>query len=695
MKTNTTATGSSRQQRLKSLFANRPDTEHEQAMVRIAISMVVLLYLSLVATFGEPSQSAQQGFLILSLCLFFSVIILAAIALNPAVSVFRRVVSMLFDMGMISYLLAYYGETMAPLYIVYLWVSSGYGLRYGNRYLAASTTLAALGFLPVLFYNDYWQANRTIGWGLWIGLIVLPIYIASLLAKLSRALHAAEAANQAKSRFIANMSHEIRTPINGVIGMLDLLGATPLQEQQQSLIHGAQSSTATLLHLLEDVLDISKIEAGRITLQRNSFDLHDLINGVVGMFGYGASDKGLTLLRRIDPTCPYRLVGDELHLRQILMNMVSNAVKFTDQGRVEVRVSADRIELDQVVLRFVVSDTGIGISEEAQAYIFEAFRQEDERLTRRYEGTGLGMSIAKQLSELMGGELSVASRVGEGSAFTLLLPCERQSAATVFAPLQLPSGVRVISRDRLLIAQLRDWLDEWGVQCTVDLGVTATMKERVVIFDESVVPNPEHILTDYPSLAYSDLVLLTRKPSRVFDATAFGYATVLQLPLDAERFYTVMHSFQATTFDTGGAVASAIKSQNMASQGSHILVADDNRINQQVTRRVLERAGHCITVVDDGESALDALQAESFDLAIVDMMMPGRGGLDVISEYRALKGGRNDVPFIVLTANVSEEARAMCEVLSVKYLSKPLHGDTLQTEVQELLLPSEALKLAE
>jgi two-component system sensor histidine kinase RpfC len=380
------------------------------------------------------------------------------------------------------------------------------------------------------------------------------------------------------------------------------------------------------------------------------------------------------------------LVGDELHLRQVLMNLLSNAVKFTEQGRIQVRASADRLEPDQVLLRIEVSDTGIGISEEAQAYIFEPFRQEDERITRRFGGSGLGMSIAKQLTDFMGGELRVTSQVGQGSTFTLLLACERQEVSTTPTPLHFPTGVRVVTRDRYLIRQLNDWLNEWGVGCMVDLGVTTSMTEAVVIFDARLLAHPELLFKDYPGLAARDILLLSEEVPMSFDVTASGYAGVLPLPLDREHFYAQLHSFQSTTFDNGVPLPGGGRSPTSPLKAGHILVAEDNKINQLVTRGTLEQVGHHVTVVDDGKAALDALQTGRFDLAIVDMMMPVYGGLDVIRLYRERKGGWQGMPFIVLTANVSAEARAACEALGVSYLSKPLRGRTLQAKVEEVLI---------
>jgi two-component system sensor histidine kinase RpfC len=670
-------------QRMKTRFQDRPDSEHEQSLVRVAIVLLVLLYLSGMALFGETTESARHGLIILSLFLVFSVIMIVAIAIRPDVSVTRRIICMFGDMGMITYLLYYYGETMTPLYIVYLWVSSGYGLRYGNRYLAASTAMAAIGFCLVLLYNEDWRSDQTMGWGLWIGLIVLPMYIASLLAKLFRALNAAEAANQAKSRFLANMSHEIRTPINGVVGLLELLSATPLVEKQRSLLNGAQSSAASLLHLLENILDISKIEAGRVTLVNERFDLHALINGVVALFDYAASNKQLSLKRRIDPDCPFWLIGDELHLRQVLVNLVGNAVKFTQQGSVTISVIAEKVELSSVQLRIEVIDTGIGISEEALTLIFEPFRQEDERITRSFGGTGLGMSIAKQLTSLMGGTLGVSSVMGQGSTFTLSLTCELAETPSEHPALHFPEGVRVISRDSQLISRLRRWLDSWDVVCTVDLGVSPAMPEAVVLLDERSLPQAESLLKDFPGLVERDIILLL-ETTPDFNTQAAGYTETLYLPLDPERLYTVLHSLQSATFDSVTEAPAQDTAVTQSFKTGRILVADDNRINQEVTRTFLENAGHVVTVVDDGDLALDALETQHFDLCIMDMMMPRQGGLDVIKLYRHMAGNR-EMPFIVLTANVSEEAWAACEDLGVKYLSKPLRGRTLQVTVQDLL----------
>lgn len=673
-------------------FRNRPDSEHEQSLVRVVIVIIVLIYLSTVALFGNPTESALHGLIVLTLFLIFSLIMVTAIAVNPSISVPRRILCMFGDMGMISYLLYYYGETMTPLYIVYLWVSSGYGLRYGNRYLAASTALAAFGFFLVLRYNPDWKADVTIGWGLWFGLILLPMYIASLLAKLSRALVAAESANQAKSRFLANMSHEIRTPINGVIGLLELVSATSLDDRQRSLVNGARSSASTLLHLINNVLDISKIEAGRVAVNQTQFDLHKLVNGVVGMFCDAAKAKGIVLRRHIELDLPYRLLGDELHIRQVLVNLVGNAVKFTEKGGVLISVEGRAAPNGRTDLRFIISDTGIGISDEAQNYIFEPFRQEDESITRRFGGTGLGMSITKQLVEVMGGQITLRSQVGQGSTFTVELSFGTADQAEEPHDLESSSVIRLVSRDAALQKQMQTWLNGWGICSILDQNTEqlTTLGQWHLLVDENCLDDPTELFSTNPNLADQNVVLLVRNQNLDKHALiAAGYTNILSLPMDRQTLRTLLHSLQDASFDES--TTSTLEIPEVPARIGHILVAEDNLTNQEVTRSFLEQANHRVTVVSDGKEALDALESSRFDLAIIDMMMPHHGGLDVIKLYRHMEGSRIGMPFLVLTANVSDEAQRACRDLGVGYLTKPLHGKELESAVQHALAGSNSL----
>ncbi|MEJ2609674.1 MAG: ATP-binding protein [Candidatus Thiodiazotropha sp.] len=666
-------------QLFKTRFSNRQDTEHEQSFIRIGIALVALLYLCGLALFSEASESIFHGVFTLSLYLLFSLIMLAAIIVNPDISIARRIICMVGDMSIISYLHYIYGETAAPFFIIYLSVSSGYGLRYGIRYLVATTALAAIGFFIVISFNSDWQNDQSLGRGLLIGVIFLPIYFAVLQKKFFLAMEAVESANIAKSRFLANISHELRTPINGVLGLLEIFGNTQLTEKQRTLLHGAQSSAETLHHLIGNVLDISKIEADRVTTFNDEFDLHALVNGAAGLFEYAAKEKQLDFVRRIDPHCPYQVFGDELRIRQVLINLVDNAIKFTNRGRVEIQLRVTDKTAEYVTLQMQVQDTGIGISEEAQALIFEPFHQEDEQISQHFKGTGLGMSIAKQLTELMGGTITVTSVLGVGSTFTVELSMKYAQNTTI-KPLNHLGGIKIISEKAQAISRLCNNLKEWGVEFTVDMRIESTINESIVIIDERMIPDIMALFTQYPEMKNKDVILFAEY-ELLFDVWELGYYALITNTSDYEVVYRVIHSLPGSPFDNEEQIGKTLPQPEKTAK---ILVADDNLVNQQVTQSFLEQVGHTVTVFSDGQSALDALTSDDYDLAIVDMMMPEQSGLDVIKLYRQITDN-TELPFIMLTANVSQEVRTSVESLGVKYLTKPLRGYRLQEAVGEIL----------
>ena len=414
---------------LQSRLANRPDSEHGQALLRLIIFSGVMVYMLLGAYFGGLDKAVSNTALAMS-----SVGVTVGLGLfcwilwSPGKSNARRIIGMVTDYGLMSTAMALMGEPLAWLYVIMMWVTVGNGLRYGNRYLAGAVTMAAIGFAAVLLTNTYWGHNTSLGFGLLVGLVAVPMYLSNLLRQLTRATDEAHRANEAKSRFLANMSHEFRTPLNGLSGMSELLATTQLDSEQRECLSTIQASTRSMLALVEDVLDISAIEAGKLKLDVVDFAPRELIENIGMILLPQARAKKLDYSVHIASDVPDRLRGDIRHMRQVLLNLAGNAVKFTDEGAVRLEVRKLAGAAEKVSLRFTVTDTGIGIPQNVQARLFEAFEQADVSLSRRYGGTGLGTTIAKGLAEAMGGTIGFESTERQGSSFWVDIPFEAADA---------------------------------------------------------------------------------------------------------------------------------------------------------------------------------------------------------------------------------------------------------------------------
>ena len=491
--------------------------------------------------------------------------------------------------------------------------------------------------------------------------------------QLLEAIKEANSANEAKSQFLATMSHEIRTPMNGILGMTDLLLRSSVTHQQESCLKVVKQSGATLLTLLNDILDLSKIEAGKMELESIEFDIREVVENSVRLIAAAAFKKNLDVICEIDNNLPQLAVGDPGRIRQILTNLIGNAVKFTSEGQIHVSVRP----VDGGV-EFNVTDTGIGISTDKQGLIFDAFKQSDSSTTRQFGGTGLGLSIGRTLVEMMGGRIAVESEPGVGSRFYFHVPFEEMKASQfAFSVDELRGlvaavvcrnptamrarslmmeclGLSVMSFDS--VKELQDDLDCFDVVLIEEHDVDAwkqfkLTKSRVLVLSQTISP-----LTD-------DLLQVTTPP--VLDELG--------------------NAIQILTGVKSGNRSSAKPSVDAVDTGCRILLADDSIVNQEVAAGLLGHAGHTVVVANNGQEAFDAFDEQEFDLILMDIEMPEVDGLEATRMIRAHERGAT-IPVVAMSAHAILEKEEACYDAGIdSYIAKPFDPDQLLNTISELV----------
>jgi two-component system sensor histidine kinase RpfC len=622
---------------------------------------------------------------------FFFLAVLISIVYKPDLS-YRKEFMLLVDVSAASVAIVLTSDAISPFYLIYLWIYLSYGTRYGKRLLLMASLLNFSAYNVVLIYLQSWQSHGFDAFFFLLLLLIIPVYQYFLLRRIYFAKQEAEAAKKARGVFITTMTHELRTPLIGVMGMTRLLQGTPLDVEQKEYLHSIQSSAQHLKSLINDVLDLAKIDANKLQLTPEWFDIRSLVKSVSSSLEESVHDKQLELLCRISSRVRQELFGDKLRVSQILYNLLGNAVKFTDEGYIHIGLDyvEASVEFARPHILIEIEDTGIGIPQDRLGAVFDCFWQADTGNARRFEGVGLGTTVVRDLTRLMGGTVEVTSKLGEGTSFSVRLPLQMRGdqglsveecqlkgrciliyeqdtkAMELHCAVARELGLKVIcaNRPNEFLSNLGDSVDLLMV-CD---SLSDTSIKEILYKAHAVAPKLPFILAGYRG-RMQDTGMIKDPEFTLFKPfldREFAHMAMRALDIPLSPQLISQHAVAGTE------------------QGINILLAEDNAIAAKVISTLLTKRGHKVRVTKDGSEALKAVSDHNYELALVDLRMPNVDGLEFTRRYRSLEPKHRYMPIYALTANSVQEMLDPClEAGMDGFLNKPVEPEVLDAIIEQ------------